>query len=74
MTAVIPDPGESTLPRMLTRLTEKASGESRIDGRDVPAADDAELRRPRNPGNESTPATTPRQGVRRGPPPGGERR
>ncbi|MGI5192983.1 quaternary amine ABC transporter ATP-binding protein [Streptomyces sp. CA-288835] len=40
--------GKSTLLRMLNRLVEPTSGTLRIDGRDVPAMGDAELRELRN--------------------------
>ncbi|WP_245685589.1 quaternary amine ABC transporter ATP-binding protein [Streptomyces yerevanensis] len=40
--------GKSTLLRMLNRLVEPTSGELRIDGRDVPAMGDADLRELRN--------------------------
>ncbi|WP_316959668.1 ATP-binding cassette domain-containing protein [Streptomyces sp. TRM68367] len=66
--------GKSTLLRMLNRLVEPASGELRIDGRDVPATDDAPLRKLRGAGYVSTPVATSRQGVGRGPTPGWERR
>jgi hypothetical protein len=64
----------TALPRRVNRLVEPSLGELRVDGRDVPATDDAGLRKLRRAGNANTPVTPPRQGVRRGTTPGMERR